>query len=142
MTRISHEIRISASLADVFKTISTIDGLKGWYTTRVEGEMAAGKAIRVHADGRPPFSWRISELRPPTGTTWECIEGPGTAPGATATFRLSTKDSRTQVQLDYEGMAEDNPAFATCNTLWGTMLGHLKQYAETGKASPAFADAL
>jgi len=142
MTKISHEIRINASMADVFKTISTIDGLKGWYTTRIEGDMVPGKSIKVHADGRPSFCWRISELRPPTATRWECVEGPGTAPGATVTFRLSTKDSRTKVQLDYEGLPEDNPAFLTCNTLWGVMLGHLKQYAETGKPSPAFTDIL
>ena len=142
MTKISHEIRINASMADVFKTLSTIDGLMGWYTTRIEGDIAPGESIKVHADGRPSFCWKISELTPPTATKWQCVEGPGTAPGATVTFRLSTKDSRTQVQLDYEGISEDNPAFATCNTLWGVMLGHLKRYAETGKASPAFPDNL
>jgi hypothetical protein len=140
MTKISHEIRINASMTDVFKTISTIDGLKGWYTTRIEGDMASGKSINVHADGRPPFCWRISELQPPTETKWECIEGPGTAPGSTICFRLSVKDSRTQVQLDCEGLREDDRAFATCNTLLGVMLGHLKQYVETETPSPAFTD--
>jgi uncharacterized protein YndB with AHSA1/START domain len=142
MTKISHEIRVNASMADVFKTISTTDGLKGWYTTRTEGDIVLGKSIKVHADGRPSFCWRISELRPPTATKWECVEGPGAAPGATVTFRLSAKDSRTQVRLDYEGLPEDDSAFVTCNTLWGIMLGHLKQYAETGKPSPAFTDFL
>ena len=142
MTKISHEIRINAPTADVFRMVSTIDGLKGWYTTRIEGDMASRKTIRVHADGRPSFCWRISELHPPTVSRWECVEGPGTAPGATVTFRLSAKDDRTQVQLDYEGLPEDNPAFLTCNTLWGAMLSHLKKYAETGEPSPAFPDLL
>jgi len=140
MTNISHEIRIDASMADVFKTISTIDGMRGWYTTRIEGDTALGDLVKVHADGRPSFCWRISELHPPTDTKWECVEGPGTAPGATVTFRLSDKNSRTQVNLAYEGLREDDPAFATCNTLWGAMLGHLKRYAETGQPSPVFKD--
>jgi hypothetical protein len=110
MTKISHEIRVNASMADVFKTISTTDGLKGWYTTRTEGDIVLGKSIKVHADGRPSFCWRISELRPPTATKWECVEGPGAAPGATVTFRLSAKHSRTQVRLDYEGLPEDDSA--------------------------------
>jgi hypothetical protein len=127
-------------MADVFKTISTIDGLKGWYTTRIEGDIALGGSIKVHADGRPSFCWTISELDSPTGTKWECVEGPGTAPGATVTFRLSAKDSRTQVNLTYQGLREDDPALATCNTLWGAMLGHLKHYAETDQPAPVFTD--
>jgi Polyketide cyclase / dehydrase and lipid transport len=142
MTTISHEIRINASMADVFKTISTVDGLKGWYTTRIEGDMVPGKSINVHADGRPSFRWRISELSPQTATKWECVEGPGTASGATVAFRLSTKDSRTQVQLECEGLPEDNlpsllatPCGASC---WATLNITLKRV----KPSPAFTDFL
>jgi uncharacterized protein YndB with AHSA1/START domain len=140
MKRISHELRIDAAVADVFKTLSTIDGLRGWYSSRVQGDVAVGGTLKVHADGRPPFSWRISELNSPTATKWDCIEGPGTAPGSTVSFRLSDQDGRTKVQLDFDGLQEDDAAFATCNTLLGVMLGHLKQYAETKVPSPAFAD--
>lgn len=49
-----------------------------------------------------------------------------------------TPDGRTQVDLDHDGFGESDPALAMCNTLWGTLLGHLKDYAETATPSPAF----
>jgi uncharacterized protein YndB with AHSA1/START domain len=139
MTALSHQIRISAPRDRVYQAISTRDGLTGWYTADLEGDIAAGQEAVFRFKGREPFRWRFAELSPGARIRWECTQGPGAAAGTTTTFRLSdTTDGRTQVDLDHDGFGETDAALATCNTLWGILLGHLKAYAETGAQSPAF----
>ena len=96
-------------------------------------------AQRLEFTGHEPFRWRFTELSPGSRLRWECTEGPGAAASTTATFSLSqTADGRTQVDIDHDGFRESDPALAACNTLWGILLGHLKNYAETAVTSPAF----
>ena len=88
---------------------------------------------------REPFRWRFAKLSPNTRVRWECVEGPGAAAGTTVTFRLTeTPEGQTLVECDREGLAGSHEAFTTCNTLWGILMGHLKNYAETAKPAPAF----
>jgi len=115
MATLSHQIRVSAPPDRVYEAIATNDGVT------------------------EPFRWRFAELSPGARLRWDCTQGPGAAAGTTATFSLSrTADGRTQVDLDHDGFTESDPALATCNTLWGILLGHLKNYAETAVPSPAF----
>jgi uncharacterized protein YndB with AHSA1/START domain len=139
MTALSHQIRISAPRDRVYEAISTRDGLAGWYTADLEGAVGGGKEALLKFAGHEPFRWRFTELSPGSRFRWECTQGPGAAAGTTATFSVSqTTDGRTQVDLDHDGFGESDPALATCNTLWGILLGHLKAYAETAAPAPAF----
>jgi hypothetical protein len=54
------------------------------------------------------------------------------------TFRLSDSGNGTVVELDHDNWPDGHEAFTTCNTLWGMLMGHLKDYAETAKAAPTF----
>jgi hypothetical protein len=73
--------------------------------------------------GRRPFRWRFAEITPASLARWECVEGPG--------------DS-TVVECDHDGWPEGHDAYITCNTLWGILMGKLKEYAETSTPAPAF----
>jgi uncharacterized protein YndB with AHSA1/START domain len=139
MAKISHKITIQASPDRVFKALSTAEGLKGWYTPQLEGRVGEGKEGVFKFTGHPSFRWRFAEFTPDSRVRWECVEGPGPAAGTTVTFRLrDTGDGRTSVECDHDGWPESDPGFTTCNTLWGILMGHLKNYAETAKAAPAF----
>ena len=139
MAKISHKITVQAAPDRVFQVLSTAEGLKGWYTPQLEGRVGEGKEVVLKFTGQEPFRWRLTESTPNSRVRWECVEGPGTAAGTTVTFRLVDKgDGRTSVELDHDGWPESHPAFTTCNTFWGILMGHLKDYAETAKATPAF----
>ncbi len=61
-------------------------------------------------------------------------------PGSTVTYELSdTGDGRTAVELDHAGWPDDHQALATCNTLWGILLGRLRKYAEPSQPQDALA---
>jgi uncharacterized protein YndB with AHSA1/START domain len=139
MAKTSHKISIKAPTDQIFKALSTTEGLKGWYTPNVEGKVGEGKEATFKFTGEKPFRWKFAELAPGSRVRWECLEGPGAAGGTVVTFRLSDRgDGRTAVECDHDNWPDGDGAFTSCNTLWGILMGQLKTYAETGMAHPAF----
>jgi uncharacterized protein YndB with AHSA1/START domain len=136
----SHRILINAPKEEVFEAITTEQGLQGWYTPNTEGDAGHGEKIKLHfktKDG--PFHWDIEITKPGSVVRWECLKGPGSAAGTTATFSLDDKGAgKTSVDLDHEGLDEEDDKLKVCNTMWGVLMLHLKKYAETKKPEPAF----
>jgi len=135
----SHQITIDASKEEVFKAITTIDGLLGWYTAKIEGDAGDGEEIKLHFHSKDgPFHWKIAVTEPASTVEWNCIAGPGSSAGTNVTFHLSEKGSKTTVELDHEGLEEAHDKFSVCNTMWGALMLHLKKYVETKQPEPAF----
>ena len=125
MLKLSHKIHIDADRDRTFDALSTTEGLTGWYTPNIEGEVAEGREAIFRFAGRRPFRWRVVELTPGSGARWECVEGPGNAAGTVVTFRVSDAGDGTVVELDHAGWQDGDDAFTTCNTLWGALMHHL-----------------
>jgi uncharacterized protein YndB with AHSA1/START domain len=140
MTTISQAIRIRAPRARVYEALSTGEGLKGWNTPDLEGDVAKGQEFTLrYADG-VSFRWKINKLVDGSAVSWECMSGPGAAAGSTVTYELfDMGDGRTAVEVDHAGWPEDHDALATCTTLWGILLGRLRTYAQTSQPQEALA---
>jgi uncharacterized protein YndB with AHSA1/START domain len=137
MPDIDHEIKIKAPQTTVFTALTTVEGLRAWHTSWVDGNADAGGVIAMHSD--PEFEWRVAKAEQPHRIEWECIKGPGNSVGTTARFDLSTTaDGRTFVELSHAGWIDTGANYRKCNTRWGILLHHLRKYAETGKADPVF----
>ena len=86
-----------------------------------------------------PFRWSVTEDENGSLIRWKCVAGPGQSAGTVATFHLSeTGNDRTIVDLDHEGFQESDAKLRTCNTLWGALMHHLKDFVETEQPKPAF----
>jgi uncharacterized protein YndB with AHSA1/START domain len=135
---LKHEILISADPKKVRDAISTAEGLRGWNTPHVAGTGAPGTIWNLQYTGRPEFSWRI-ERDDAEAILWTCISGPGDAAGTTATFTLSpVEGGRTRVQVTHGGWPHDEANFVKCNTIWGGLVHHLRDYVESGKPDPTY----
>jgi uncharacterized protein YndB with AHSA1/START domain len=136
----SHTITIDAPKEDVFKAITTKDGLQGWYTAKAEGDAGHEQEIKLHFKTKEgPFHWKVQITKPGSTVRWECLQGPGSSVGTTAVFQLADKgDGRTTVDLDHEGVDESDEKLRVCNTMWGALMLHLKKYVETKRSEPAF----
>lgn len=139
MPDIHHEIKISAPPGRVFEALSTRAGVAGWHTPSASGTGEPGTEWRfAFADG-PEFDWAIETSDAPRLVRWRCTRGPGDSIDTTATFTLSaTDDGRTLVEHVHAGWPGTHGNYRKCNTLWGVLLHHLRTYAETGDAAPAF----
>jgi uncharacterized protein YndB with AHSA1/START domain len=139
MAEINHEIKIKASPERIFEALTTAGGLKSWQSAHVEGDGAPGHAWRFEFTGRPTFQWEVTESAAPTRVAWRCVEGPGDSVGTSVTFHLSgASDDRTLVELAHKGWPGTHGNYRKCNTYWGVLLHHLRQYVETGIPRPAF----
>lgn len=140
MQVITHAITIDAPRSKVYDAITTTDGLEGWYAQHVEGTPQAGGELTFSFDKHEgPFTWKVTKADQDS-VRWECVAGPGDAAGTVATFRLADRpDGRTAVDFDHEGFAETGEKLRVCNTLWGGLLTHLRQYVETADRAPALA---
>ena len=71
--------------------------------------------------------------------TWDCLEGPGASPGTAVVFRLAGKNDRgITLELDHDGLDEADDKNKVCNTMWGALMLHLKNYVESKQPQPAF----
>ena len=139
MATSSHKITIDVPQDRVFKALSTVEGLKSWYTPTIEGAAGKNHEVVFTFAGKEPFRWKFIDLKPNSLVRWECIDGPGDAVGTRVTFAVSGKGIQSSVvECDHEGWPDGHSEFTKCNTLWGILMGHLKKYAESGLPDPAF----
>lgn len=138
MLEIDHEIRIEATPEEVFAALSTRDGLAAWHTPNVTGSGDVGGEWVMTFTGRPEFGWEVIASEAPRRVAWRCTRGPGDSVGTTATFTLAADGDRTLVELQHAGWPGTHGNFRKCNTLWGVLLHHLRDYAETGDTATAF----
>lgn len=139
MADIDHEIKIDAPVEKTFQALSTLNGLKSWHTAHIDGKADLHGVLTFSGTGKPVFRWKIAQVEPNKKLVWECLEGPGDSVGTKVAYKLSkTDDGRTLVELSHQAWPHEQGNFRKCNTLWGILLHHLKNYVETGKSEPAF----
>lgn len=140
MTKTAHKITINAPSKEVFNAITTVEGLKGWFSKEVKGQPDKGGEFTLsftHHEG--PFRWKVTEMTPHSEVGWQCKEGPGRSIGTKAIFRLSNRgDDKTIVDFEHDGFEDTDEKITTCNTLWGGIMSHLKKYVESEQPQPAF----
>ena len=139
MVDINHEIKIKATPERIFAALTEVEQLKAWHSTHVSGHGQVGGVLHIAGSGQPGFQWQVTELSPPKRVGWICLAGPGDSVGTTVLFELAASgQGRTLVECTHAGWPGTHGNYRKCNTLWGVLLHHLRQYEETGTATPAF----
>jgi uncharacterized protein YndB with AHSA1/START domain len=123
---------INAKRNDVFKAISTIEGLANWWTTETSGSSAKGGIIQFRFGGVGP-DMKVIELKPDEGITWECVASPHGWIGNTITITLDENERKTRVRFSHNGWTEQDDFYAICSFSWGRYLESLRQYCQKGK---------
>ena len=136
MPDILHKVGIkSSSQADVYKALTTIEGLSAWWTTTTEGESTVGGVIRFRF-GNGGFDMKVLELDPARRVVWRVVEGPEEWIGTTISFDLDQRGDWTIVLFKHEGWKEPVEFMHHCSTKWGVFLLSLKSLLETGNGAP------
>jgi hypothetical protein len=133
---ILHKVGIkAATLNDVYKALTTIEGLSGWWTSDTQGESRVGGLLqfRFHAGG---FDMKVLELHPDRRVRWEVVDGPREWIGTQVSFDLKQQGDWTIVLFKHQGWKEPVEFMHHCSTKWGVFLLSLKSLLETGKGSP------
>jgi uncharacterized protein YndB with AHSA1/START domain len=138
---ILHRVGIKASSPQVYKALSTNEGLGGWFT-KTEGENKVGGVIKLrfnHTDGREVggFDIKVLELRPDERVLWQTVEGPPEWIGTQVSLDLKQEGEYCIVLFKHVGWREPVEFMHHCSTKWATFLMSLKELVETGKGAPS-----
>jgi uncharacterized protein YndB with AHSA1/START domain len=142
MVDIIHRIGINASASEVYKALTSLEGLSRWWTEEVSGD--------DNKDGKIEFIFRsetgdikgkmvmeVKELNPEKDVTWRCIDGPAEWVGTDITFQLSRQDNQTIILFGHRNWREAVEFTYHCSMKWAVFLLSLREYVETGKGKPS-----
>ena len=132
MPDILQRVGIEASPDTVYRAITTIDGLAGWWTTDTRGETGIGGKIKFTFGGKGFFEMKILELKPSSHVLWEVVDGPPEWIGTKIRWDLKLEDGQTTILFKHEEWREPVEFMHHCTTKWAIFLMSLKSLAETG----------
>lgn len=142
MADIIHRIGFKAPATEVYKAVSTVEGLSHWWTRETQGESKPGGKIEFTF--RTPAGailgkmvMEVTGLEASKSVGWRCVDGPPDWIGTRFTFELSEQDDQTILIFGQRGWAEASESMAHCSMKWAVFLLSLKDYVLTGKGKPS-----
>jgi uncharacterized protein YndB with AHSA1/START domain len=137
MPDILHKVGIkSAPIDEVYKALTTTQGLAGWWTTNTQGEPGKVEGVvqfRFEAGG---FDMQVMELRPPGYVLWKVIDGPEEWIGTRISWELKQDGKYIVVLMKHMGWKEPVEFMHHCSTKWAIFMMSMKSLLETGKGAP------
>jgi hypothetical protein len=136
MVDILHKVGIkSSSQNEVYKALTTREGLSAWWTTDTQGESKVG-GVLLFRFGAGGFDMKVLELDPVKRVLWQVVDGPEEWIGTKISFDLRQEGDWTIVLFKHQGWKEPVEFMHHCSTKWGMFLLSLKSVLETGKGTP------
>ena len=129
---IKHLFHINAKRSDVFKAISSIDGLANWWTIATTGNAEKGGVLQFRFAGVGP-DMKVTDITQNESVTWECVASPHGWVGNTITFKLEENEGKTRVRFSHDGWKAQDDFYAICSFTWGRYMESLRQFCQTGK---------
>lgn len=145
MTHFQHSLSIAASPAAVYAALSTIAGLRGWWTQDCDGVAEVGATLHFRF-GTCYKDMRVERQEPGREVRWLCtrahVEGEAITRadewlGTEPVFRLSDAgQGRTRLDFEHIGLVPSFQCYGICCEGWQHFLGSLRAYMETGEGTP------
>ncbi|HEX6132885.1 MAG TPA: SRPBCC domain-containing protein [Longimicrobiales bacterium] len=135
MADILHRVGIRSSVDDVYRVLTTPEGLAGWWTRDTQGEGGVGGVLRFRF-GAGGFDMKVLELDPARHVLWEVVEGPEEWIGTTVSWALRQEGDFAIVLLKHQDWREPVEFMHHCTTKWGVFLMSMKSLLETGQGAP------
>ncbi len=133
MAAIKHLFHINAPREKVYKALSTIDGLAGWWTKDTTGESKVGGVIDFRFGGHGVNTMKVKELKENESVVWECIDSAPEWIGTVISFKLDENDGKTRIRFTHDNWKEAGDFYASCCFSWGRYMESLRQLCQTGK---------
>tara|TARA_S200000501_G_scaffold157883_1_gene149073 strand:+ start:268 stop:702 length:435 start_codon:yes stop_codon:yes gene_type:complete len=133
---IHHLLHINAPIDKVFTALSSIEELKLWYTTEVQGSSKLNEIIEFKFGGID-FHTKVIELVANEKIVMECVATSLPLVGQKVTYELDQNDEKTRVRFSQDGFDELDDFYANMNFSASKYLESLRQFCQNG-TSEAF----
>lgn len=141
MASIDHRILIKAPTGAVYEVISTLGGLRSWWSTGVHGNPEKGGALRIDFDEERATNMTVAKVQKNKSVAW-MVTGSTFPEGkdwqkTTIAFDISEgADRGTVLTFTHNGWKDGAPSYALSSKRWGAALASLGSLCETGKGRP------
>jgi uncharacterized protein YndB with AHSA1/START domain len=136
MKSIRHQLKIATPPEEVYKAITTQQGLSGWWTPETTAKPETGSTARFAFGPKYFKEMKVTKLEPFSKIEWLCLKGYEDWIGTTVTFELQPVDNGTVLFFHHDGWAAYTPGVAVCSYDWAIFLRSLRMLCETGKGTP------
>ena len=148
MATIYHQVRMNAPTVEVYRAISTVDGIARWWDKPTESQMAVGSVLEFNPGAEHGvLRMKVLDLLPDKRVEWECISThPKTSPASAWTgthvvfeitesapmaFEFTKRKHMAVLDFRHSGWDETSKYFGFCNFGWGEALLKLKKRCES-----------
>jgi uncharacterized protein YndB with AHSA1/START domain len=128
---ILHSVAIKSPADEVYRALTTIEGLSGWWTTDTQGDAGAGGVIHFRF-GANLIDMKVLELEPRRRVLWQVVGGPDSWMDTRVRFDLAQDGGFTRVLFKHQGWKEPGEFMHHCSTKWAMFVMSLKALVETG----------
>ncbi|MFZ6780827.1 SRPBCC family protein [Undibacterium sp. Ji83W] len=145
MKNYQQSLSIKASPAAVYAALTTIEGLRAWWTQDCEGGVAVGDTLEFRFSACYK-DMRIEELQPDNKVRWLCTRAHIVAESISRAdewvdthivFSISDAGlGETLLDLEHIGLLPSLQCFTLCQNGWQHFLASLQQFLETGTGTP------
>ncbi len=130
---IHHLLHINAPIDKVFTALSSIEELKLWYTTEVQGSSKLNEIIEFKFGGID-FHTKVIELVANEKIVMECVATSLPLVGQKVTYELDQNDEKTRVRFSQDGFDELDDFYANMNFSASKYLESLRQFCQNGNS--------
>jgi uncharacterized protein YndB with AHSA1/START domain len=133
----SSHLVVNASRSEVFRTLSTIEGLRGWWTLDVTGSPEAGGELRFGFNDHAIFM-RVVRADEDV-VEWQCREHENLPEWAGTTVRFELFDRpgpSTRVLFHHVGLAPSCDCYEQCAHGWDFFMPSIAAAAEANDGAP------
>jgi uncharacterized protein YndB with AHSA1/START domain len=102
MADILHRVGVKASVDQVYRAVSTREGLTGWWTRDAQGESKPGGVLRFRFSASG-FDMKVIDLQPNKRVLWQVRDGPAEWIGTTVDWQLRQEDDYAIVLFKHQG---------------------------------------
>src|SRR5262245_9852258 len=140
MTDILHRAGIKSSSDEVYKALTTREGLAAWWTSNTQGESKVGGTVKFRFSSGGTeiggFDMKVLELQPARRVLWQVVDGPEEWIGTRVSFDLKQSGDHSIVLFKHQDWKEPVEFMHHCSTKWAVYLMSLKSLVEARKGTP------
>jgi uncharacterized protein YndB with AHSA1/START domain len=141
MVDLVHQIPIDAPASRVFAAVATAEGNRGWWTADSAFDARPGGKAEFGFEKRAVvFHMTIEKLTPGRELVMACTGGQPEWQGTRLSWNVESDGKQTVLRFTHGGWQEMSGYCASCNSTWGRLMYRLKDYVESGKASPQWTE--
>lgn len=134
MADIGLRVGITRPIDPVFETLTTMEGLRGFWTSGMVGDPGEGGTLQVcFGKPEPAATMTVAQVKEPALVEWLCVQGPDEWVDTRIVFELREQDGgETVVRFTHAGWPEGSEFMRHCGTKWAYFLVGMKVWLEGG----------